>query len=170
MIETIWFTGLSGSGKTTIGKELIKFIENSTRKPVLLLDGDNLRDGLNVDLGFSAKDRFENIRRASEVAKLFNEIGIIVIATFITPTNDLRDLIKDIIPNVKFIYLETSLEVCEARDPKGLYAKARAGIIPEFTGVSAPFDDMDDAWLRIDTADIELKETVGSITKYIEKL
>ena len=149
-MQTIWFNGLSGSGKTTLGEKLIEHYEKKNEK-VFLLDGDVLRDGLNNDLGFSIEDRQENLRRAAEVAKILNQNGVTVIATFITPTNNMRDSIAEIIPNIKFIHLCTSLKVCEERDVKGLYAKARAGEIKNFTGIDSPFESMPHAWLNIDT-------------------
>lgn len=160
--ETYWFNGLSGSGKTTIGTELVKDLEKKNKK-VFLLDGDVLRDGLNKNLGFSVWDRHENLRRAVEVAKLLNQNGVTVIATFITPTNEMRDSIKEIMPDVKFIHLSTDLETCEKRDVKGLYAKARSGEIKNFTGISSPFEDMPNAWLNIDTNELTIEETVSKI-------
>ena len=162
-MQTIWFNGLSGSGKTTLGNELVSFYEKQNKK-VFLLDGDVLRDGLNSNLGFSIADRQENLRRAAEVAKILNQNGIIVIATFITPTNDMRDMIAEIIPNVKFIHLCTSLETCEKRDVKGLYAKARAGQIKEFTGIDSPFEPMPNAWLNVDTGVETIEETITKLT------
>ena len=149
-MQTIWFNGLSGSGKTTLGKKLVEHYEKQN-KSVFLLDGDVLRDGLNNNLGFSLEDRQENLRRAAEVAKILNQNGVIVIATFITPTNEMREMITKIIPNIKFIHLCTELRVCEERDVKGLYAKARAGLIKNFTGIDSPFEPMPHAWLNIDT-------------------
>jgi len=160
---TIWFNGLSGSGKTTLGKKLVEYYENQNRK-VFLLDGDILRHGLNDNLGFSLEDRKENIRRAAEVAKILNQNGIIVIATFITPTNEIREMIRKIIPHIKFVHLCTSLETCEKRDVKGLYAKARAGLIKNFTGIDSPFEDMPHAWLNIDTSVETVDEAVLRIT------
>ena len=161
-METIWFNGLSGSGKTTLGEKLIEYYEKKNKK-VFLLDGDVLRDGLNNNLGFSIDDRQENLRRAAEVAKILNQNGVMVIATFITPTNDMRNSIIDIIPNVKFVHLSTSLETCEQRDVKGLYQKARAGEIKSFTGIDSPFEDMPDAWLNIDTGETSIDEAVQMI-------
>jgi len=163
IMQTIWFNGLSGSGKTTLGEKLIEYY-NKKNKKVFLLDGDVLRDGLNNNLGFSLEDRKENLRRAAEVAKILNQNGIIVIATFITPTNDMRVSIADIIPDVKFVHLCTSLETCEKRDVKGLYAKARAGLIKNFTGIDSPFEDMPHAWLNIDTSVETVDEAVLRIT------
>jgi adenylyl-sulfate kinase len=167
MKHTIWFNGLSGSGKTTIGKKLVEHFEHQNKR-VFLLDGDVLRDGLNKNLGFSVEDRIENLRRAAEVAKILNQNGVIVIATFITPTNEMRDNIKKIIPGVKFVHLVTPLEVCEERDVKGLYAKARAGEIKEFTGIDSPFEDMPHAWLNIDTSTESPEESAKKILHKLE--
>jgi len=158
-MQTIWFNGLSGSGKTTLGEKLIEYYKKSNTK-VFLLDGDVLRDGLNNNLGFSIEDRHENLRRAAEVAKILNQNDVMVIATFITPTNEMRDMIAQIIPNVKFIHLCTSLEICEKRDVKGLYAKARAGEIKNFTGIDSPFEPMPNAWLNVDTGVETIEEAV----------
>jgi len=167
-MKTIWFNGLSCSGKTTIGKKLVEYFEEKNKK-VFLLDGDVLRDGLNKNLGFSVKDRLENLRRAAEVANILNQNGVIVIATFITPTNEMRDNITKIIPNVKFVHLSTSLETCEKRDTKGLYAKARAGQLKNFTGIDSSFEDMPNAWLRINTFTETVEEAVEIILKKLEK-
>ena len=165
-MQTIWFNGLSGSGKTTLGEKLVGYYEELNKK-VFLLDGDVLRNGLNNNLGFSLADRQENLRRAAEVAKILNQNGIVVIATFITPTNEMRDNITRIIPNIKFIHLSTSLETCENRDVKGLYLKARAGLIKDFTGIDSPFEPMPDAWLNIDTGAETLDESVEKIIKCV---
>lgn len=167
MKQTIWFNGLSGSGKTTIGKKLVEHFERQNKR-VFLLDGDVLRDGLNKGLGFSVEDRIENLRRAAEVAKILNQNGVIVVATFITPTNEMRDKIAEIIPNVKFVHLETSFEECEKRDVKGLYAKARAGEIKDFTGLDSPFEPMPHAWLRIDTETETVEESAKRILHELE--
>jgi len=162
-METIWFNGLSGSGKTTLGKKLVEHYEKQNKR-VFLLDGDVLRDGLNNDLGFSLEDRQENLRRAAEVAKILNQNGIIVIATFITPTNEIREMIAEIISNIKFIHLCTSLETCEKRDTKGLYVKARMGLIKDFTGIDSPFEPMPNAWINVDTGVETLEESVTKLT------
>ena len=166
MKDTIWFNGLSGSGKTTIGKKLVEHFEQQNKK-VFLLDGDVLRDGLNKGLGFSVEDRIENLRRAAEVAKILNQNDVIVVATFITPTNEMREKIAEIIPSAKFVHLTTPLQECEKRDVKGLYAKARAGEIKDFTGIDSPFEDMPNAWLSLDTSNQTVGESVKCI---IEKL
>lgn len=167
-METIWFNGLSGSGKTTIGKKLIEYYGEEHKK-VFLLDGDILRNGLNNNLGFSIEDRQENLRRAAEVAKILNQNGIMVIATFITPTNVMRDSITKIIPNLKFVHLNTTLETCEKRDVKGLYVKARAGKIQNFTGIGSIFEDMPNPWLKLDTNTMTVDETVTIITNKLNK-
>ena len=137
----VWFTGLSGSGKSTIAIAL----ERELQKRGLLcriLDGDNIRSGINNNLGFSPEDRVENIRRIAEVGKLFVDTGIITIAAFISPNNELREMASRIIGKDDFVevYVSTPIEECERRDVKGLYAKARRGEIKEFTGISAPFE------------------------------
>lgn len=167
MKHTIWFNGLSGSGKTTIGKKLVEHFEHQNKR-VFLLDGDVLRDGLNKGLGFSVEDRIENLRRAAEVAKILNQNGVIVIATFITPTNEMRNKIAEIIPNVKFVHLTTPLKECEKRDVKGLYAKARAGEIKDFTGIDSPFEDMPNAWVKIDTTSESIEESAKKILHKLE--
>jgi len=162
-MQTIWFNGLSGSGKTTLGEKLVEHYTKQNKK-VFLLDGDVLRDGLNNNLGFSIEDRQENLRRAAEVAKILNQNGVMVIATFITPTNEIRDMITKIIPNIKFVHLCTSLETCEKRDTKGLYAKARAGQLKDFTGIDSPFESMPNAWLNVDTGVETLEESLTKLT------
>ena len=162
MIETIWFNGLSGSGKTTLGKKLVEYFEHKGIK-VFLLDGDILRDGLNKNLGFSIADRTENLRRAAEVAKILNQNDVMVIATFITPTNEMREMIRKIIPNIKFIHLSASLDVCEKRDTKGLYVKARRGEIKDFTGINSPFEDMPNPWMKMDTGKYTIEACIRKI-------
>ncbi|MBK8015767.1 MAG: adenylyl-sulfate kinase [Betaproteobacteria bacterium] len=138
---TVWLTGLSGSGKTTLAFELERRLVQAGRA-CYVLDGDNVRHGLTADLGFSPADRSENIRRVAEVANLMNDAGLIVITAFISPSVTDRARARAVIGNDRFleVFLAADLAVCEARDPKGLYARARAGQIPEFTGVSAPYD------------------------------
>jgi len=167
-METIWFNGLSGSGKTTIGKKIIEYYEHKNKK-IFLLDGDVLRDGLNNNLGFSVEDRLENLRRAAEVAKILNQNGIMVIASFITPTNEMRDIIQTIIPKVKFVHLNTPINVCEERDVKGLYAKATAGELKNFTGIDSPFEPMPHAWLNVNTDLESVEESVRNIINKFEE-
>ena len=139
--KVIWLTGLSGSGKTSIAAWLEKKL-NDEGYLTQVLDGDNVRSGINNNLAFTKEDRLENIRRISEVSKLFLNCGIITINSFVSPTEDIRDLAKEIIGEENFleVYINTSLEECEKRDVKGLYKKARKGEIPNFTGISAPFE------------------------------
>jgi len=138
----IWLTGLSGSGKSTIANELAIKLQQEG-KLAYILDGDNVRMGLNKDLGFSNDDRKENIRRIAEVAKLLSDAGVIVITAFISPFREEREKAKEIIGRDNFIevFVRTSLETCEKRDPKGLYKKARAGEIPMFTGIDSPYEE-----------------------------
>lgn len=164
----LWFTGLSGSGKSTVAIAL----ERELQKRGLLcriLDGDNIRSGINKGLGFTAEDRRENIRRIAEVAKLFVDTGIITIAAFISPSNDLRRMASDIIgaEDFKEVYISTPLEVCEARDVKGLYAKARRGEIKNFTGISAPFEAPEHPALSIDTSKVSLEDSVMQILAFL---
>lgn len=164
----LWFTGLSGSGKSTVAIAL----ERELQKRGLLcriLDGDNIRSGINKGLGFTAEDRRENIRRIAEVAKLFVDTGIITIAAFISPSNDLRRMASDIIgaEDFKEVYISTPLEVCEARDVKGLYAKARRGEIKNFTGISAPFEVPEHPALSIDTSKVSLEDSVKQILTFL---
>lgn len=164
----VWFTGLSGSGKSTIAIAL----ERELQKRGLLcriLDGDNIRSGINNNLGFSEEDRIENIRRIAEVGKLFVDTGIITIAAFISPNNALREMAANIIGKNDFmeIYISTPIEECERRDVKGLYAKARRGEIKNFTGISAPFEAPVHPALSIDTSKLSVEESVAELLKLI---
>ncbi len=164
----IWFTGLSGSGKSTIAIAL----ERELHKRGLLcriLDGDNIRSGINNNLGFSETDRIENIRRIAEIAKLFTDTGIITIAAFISPNEDIREMAADIIGRDQFyeVYVSTPLAECEKRDVKGLYAKARKGEIKDFTGVSAPFEAPINPSLVLDTSVLSLQESVNKLLELI---
>jgi len=164
----IWLTGLSGSGKSTIAIAL----ERELHRLGLLcriLDGDNIRSGINNNLGFSEADRVENIRRIAEIGKLFIDTGIITIAAFISPMNSLREMAASIIGKNNFleIYVNTSLAECERRDVKGLYAKARRGEIKEFTGISAPFEEPLHPDLVLDTSILSVKESVDELLKLI---
>ena len=157
----VWFTGLSGSGKSTIAIAL----ERELHQRGLLcriLDGDNIRSGINNNLGFSAEDRVENIRRIAEVSKLFVDTGIITIAAFFSPNNELRKMAASIIGEENFleIYVSTPIEECEKRDVKGLYAKARRGEIKNFTGISAPFEAPESPDLSLDTSKLSVEESV----------
>jgi adenylyl-sulfate kinase len=166
--KVIWLMGLSGSGKSTIAKELKSILE-AKGIVTALLDGDNLRFGLNNNLGFSDEDRIENIRRATEVAKLFVNAGVCTICCFITPNKQAQETVAQIIPEGKLfaIYLSTSIEECEKRDVKGLYAKARAGEIKGFTGIDSAFDIPDFINLSIDNTNQTVLESVDFILKNI---
>jgi adenylylsulfate kinase len=159
--KVIWFTGLSGSGKTTLASALER---NLFEKGYLtqVLDGDNIRTGINNNLGFSPEDRKENIRRIAEIAKLLINSGVICLCAFVSPSEETRKIVRDIIGEEDFleIFVSTPIEVCESRDTKGLYQKARAGIIKEFTGVSAPFEIPQNAILSVDTSDKSVEECV----------
>lgn len=165
---TLWMTGLSGAGKSTISKhvERILFDEGIL---VYRLDGDNLRTGLNKDLGFSLEDRGENIRRSAEVAHLFNDAGVIVICSLISPLTRDREMARSIIGADRFleVYVKTELAECERRDPHGLYAKARAGEIGEFTGISSPYEVPQNPWMQMDTQDENSEELAGLIVSKV---
>lgn len=158
----IWFTGLSGSGKSTLAIALERELY---RQGILcrILDGDNIRSGINNNLGFSEADRKENIRRIAEVSKLFVDCGIVTIAAFISPTNAIRSMAAEIIGTKDFleIYVSTPIEECEKRDVKGLYAKARRGEIQDFTGISSPFEAPEKPFISIDTSTQSLEESVS---------
>ena len=164
----LWFTGLSGSGKSTLAIALEREL---AQRGILsyLLDGDNIRTGINNNLGFSEDDRKENIRRIAEVAKLFMDCGIVTIAAFISPTNDIRENAKKIIgeENFKEVFVSTPIEECERRDIKGLYQKARKGEIKNFTGISSPFEAPENPFIDIDTTDKDINECIDII---IEKI
>ena len=166
--KVIWFTGLSGSGKTTLASNLEKELF-FRRFFCQVLDGDNIRVGINNNLGFSEIDRLENIRRISEVSKLLINTGMITICSFISPTDEIRELARKIIGPEDFIeiFLNPPLEVCEDRDPKGLYKKARAGIIKDFTGISSPFEAPKNPDLEIDTSSTSIKDSVDQIFNVI---
>lgn len=161
---TLWFTGLSGSGKSTVAIALEKKL-SSEGVLCRIIDGDNVRCGLNAGLGFSPQDRKENIRRIAEVCKLFTQTGIVTLATFISPTREIRGMARDIIGEEDFmeVFIATPLEECEKRDVKGLYARARKGEIKEFTGISSPFEEPEDPDVRIDTSCLSLEESVRRI-------
>lgn len=164
----VWFTGLSGSGKSTIAIAL----ERELHKRGLLcriLDGDNIRSGINNNLGFSAADRVENIRRIAEVGRLFVDTGIITLAAFISPNSDIRKMAASIIGEDDFmeVYVSTPIEECERRDVKGLYAKARRGEIANFTGISAPFEAPEQPALSLDTSVLTLEESVHQLLEKI---
>ncbi len=164
----IWFTGLSGSGKSTIAmgveRELYK-------RGVLcmILDGDNIRAGINSNLGFSVEDRTENIRRIAEVGKLFVQTGVVTLACFVSPTGTIRAMARDIIGEADFleVYVSTPMEECERRDVKGLYARARRGEVKEFTGISSPFEAPEHPALSLDTSVLPLQESVRLIVDMV---
>lgn len=166
----LWFTGLSGSGKSTVAVALERELHRRGRL-CRLLDGDNIRTGINAGLGFSADDRRENIRRIAEVGKLFVDTGIITLAAFVSPTEELRTLARDIIGAADFkeIFVATPLEECERRDVKGLYARARRGEVKNFTGISAPFEAPQNPALVLDTTDTPVEESVGKVLALLEE-
>ena len=159
--KVIWFTGLSGSGKTTLASLLEKKLFELNYF-CQILDGDNVRSGINKNLKFTEGDRLENIRRIAEVSKLFMNCGIILICAFISPTNEMRHLARKIVGDDDFleIFVNTPLQVCEQRDPKGLYKKARTGEIKNFTGISSPFEEPDNAFLEVKNTDPDLEKTI----------
>ena len=165
----LWFTGLSGSGKSTLANAVnAALFERGLATYVL--DGDNVRHGLCKDLGFSDADREENIRRIGEVAKLFLDAGVIVLTAFVSPFRADRDKARDLVEAGAFfeIFCAADLDVCESRDPKGLYAKARSGAIKEFTGISSPYEAPDTPELKIDTGAQELAESVEVVLKALQ--
>ncbi|MFP5470944.1 MAG: adenylyl-sulfate kinase [Bacteroidia bacterium] len=167
--KVIWLTGLSGSGKSTIAIGLEKTLHEHGFI-CYILDGDNIRSGINSNLGFSEEDRTENIRRIAEVAKLFLNAGVITLCAFVSPTNEIRALAKRIIGKENFmeVYVNTPLEVCEQRDVKGLYAKARKGEVKDFTGISAPFDVPDGTAISISTTNKTPEESVKELFEIIK--
>ncbi|HLU67424.1 MAG TPA: adenylyl-sulfate kinase [Kofleriaceae bacterium] len=166
----IWLTGLSGSGKSTIAYALERRLTGA-RRLTYVLDGDNVRHGLCSDLGFSPEDRTENIRRIGEVAALFADAGLIIITSFISPYRSDRELARSRAAAGSFIevFLDVPVEVCERRDPKGLYKKARAGEIPQFTGVSAPYEPPESPELALDTDALSVEACCDTIAAYLEE-
>lgn len=164
----LWFTGLSGSGKSTVAIALEREL-HSRGLLCRILDGDNIRSGINNNLGFSAEDRVENIRRIAEVGRLFVDTGIITIAAFISPSNQLREMAAEIIGKDDFVevFVSTPLEECEKRDVKGLYAKARRGEIKNFTGISAPFEAPEHPDITLDTSKLPVEESVKILLDYV---
>lgn len=166
----LWFTGLSGSGKSTVAIALERELQ---RRGLLcrILDGDNIRSGINSNLGFSAEDRRENIRRIAEVGRLFVDTGIITIAAFISPTEEVRQMAQQIIgpDDFKEIYISTPLEECERRDVKGLYARAHRGEVKNFTGISAPFEAPKHPALSLDTSRLSLEESVNRLISFLNE-
>ena len=168
---TIWFTGLSGAGKSTIAIALERMLAEQGFL-CRILDGDNIRHGINADLGFSDTARRENIRRIAEICKLFTDTGVITLAAFVSPTRELREMARTIIGEKDFyeVYVATPLNECERRDVKGLYAKARRGEIAEFTGISAPFEEPLSPSLRIDTTGQTAEECAGDLFNHIKNI
>ena len=166
---TLWLTGLSGSGKSTVAVAAEHALVERGRLSYVL-DGDNVRHGLNKNLGFSPDDRTENIRRIAEVAKLFTDAGVIVLTSFISPYRADRDAARAIFGEGDFVevFVSTSLETCEERDPKGLYKKARAGQIPDFTGISAPYEAPERPELVLDTGKLAVPESVAALLRYLD--
>lgn len=163
---TVWLTGLSGSGKSTVAFALESWLV-SRGIHAFVLDGDNVRHGLNADLGFSPTDREENIRRVGHVCRLLHDAGLVVIAAFISPYRRDRDRVRDLHPSGDFIevHLDTPLDVCEQRDSKGLYRRARAGEIPDFSGISAPYEPPERPELRLDTSTMDVDACVTQIVR-----
>lgn len=164
----LWFTGLSGSGKSTIANAVEQQLFDSGFK-TYTLDGDNIRQGINKGLGFTAEDRAENLRRIAEVAKLFVDSGQICMAAFVSPTRSDRQIVKDIIGENDFIevFVDTPLEICEQRDVKGLYAKARKGEIQNFTGISAPYEAPENPEIQVKTEHKPIEESAKEVFDYI---
>ena len=166
----VWFTGLSGSGKSTLANAVAHQLHERNHH-TYVLDGDNVRHGLNKNLGFSPEDREENIRRVGEVAKLFVDAGTIVMTAFISPYREDRDQARDLIEENRFVevFVECPLNICEERDPKGLYKKARSGEIKEFTGISAPYEEPDIPEVVVNTAELSVIESAQLVTVFLEK-
>ncbi len=169
--KVLWFTGLSGSGKTTIARQLEKKLFEH-RFFAQVLDGDNIRSGLNQNLGFSLEDRMENVRRIAEVSKLYLNSGVIVIASFISPTAEIREMAKNIIGAADFIeiFVNTPLEICESRDVKGLYQKARRGEIKEFSGINSPYEAPVNPHIEIKTTETTIDDAVDLIFESLQPL
>ncbi len=167
---TIWLTGLSGSGKSTIAVELEHALTEN-KHHAYILDGDNIRHGLNKNLSFSPEDHTENIRRIGEVAMLFTDANIITIVAFVSPYREDRDNARSLLGHGKFveIYVKCSLEVCETRDTKGLYKKARASEVNDFTGISAPYEEPLNPELTIDSSTLSVEESTRAILNYLEE-
>jgi adenylylsulfate kinase len=166
---TLWLTGLSGSGKSTIAVAAEAALRDQGRL-TYILDGDNVRQGLNSNLGFSPEDRTENIRRIGEVSKLFTDTGVIVLTAFISPYREDRDQVREIMADGDFleVHVSADVETCESRDVKGLYKKARAGEIPNFTGISAPYEAPEKAELVVDSGAQSVEESVAQILGFLQ--
>ena len=166
----VWFTGLSGSGKSTVSRAVEERLTAAGRL-VYVLDGDNVRHGLCADLGFSDEHRTENIRRIGHVAALFADAGVLVLTAFISPFKKDRAQVRDVVGDTDFleVFVDAPLDVCESRDPKGLYKKARSGDIPEFTGISSPYEAPDDPALRLPTGELSLDECAAAVQTMLEQ-
>lgn len=165
----LWFTGLSGSGKSTLAREVETELFNQN-KSTYVLDGDNIRFGINKDLGFSKEDRVENIRRIGEVSKLFVDSGTIVLSAFISPYQKDRQIVKSLVEVDEFIevYVKCPLEICESRDVKGLYKKARDGIIKGFTGIDDPYEEPINPQIIVETNNLNIEESTTKIVEYLK--
>jgi adenylylsulfate kinase len=165
----LWFTGLSGSGKSTIANE-VAYKLHTMGHLAYVLDGDNIRHGLNKDLGFSPEDRDENIRRISEVAHLFADAGFIAITAFISPYRNLRDFCRTLLDTGRFfeVYCQASIDTCEKRDPKGLYKKAREGLIKDFTGINAPYEEPEHPEILLDTNVSGIEECAETVLQVLK--
>ena len=166
----VWFTGLPAAGKSTLALELKKILNGDGRK-VFILDGDVIRKGLNADLGFSEADREENIRRAGHVARILYDAGNIILCAFISPSSKMRSYVRSLFPETAFteVYVACNLEECRKRDPKGLYKKAEAGEIEDFTGISAPYEKPENAELTIPTDKLPVSGSVEIIEEYLRE-
>lgn len=166
----LWFTGLSGSGKSTLANAMEMYLYGKSAR-TFVLDGDNIRHGLCKDLGFSERDRSENIRRIGEVSRLMVDAGIITMTAFISPFIRDRQIVRNLVQPGDFIevFCRASLEACEKRDPKGLYKKARSGVIPEFTGISSPYEEPEDPELTIDTESASVEECIDRIAVMLDE-
>jgi len=165
----LWFTGLSACGKSTVANTVDHLLHSRGIRSSVL-DGDNIRHGLNKNLGFSAEDRAENIRRIGEVAKLFSDLGVVTLTAFISPYKADRDQVRSLLEGGEFIeiYVKASLETCEERDPKGLYKKARAGDLPNFTGIDAPYEAPENPEIVLDADNKGIDELAGEVVSYLE--
>lgn len=166
--KVIWFTGLSGSGKSTLAGKLEEELHRKAWH-TYLLDGDNVRMGLNKGLGFSLEDRKENIRRIGEVSKLFVDAGVIVLCAFVSPLREDREFVRSLFPEGEFVevYVDCPIEICEQRDVKGLYAKARKGEIKDFTGISSPFEPSENPEIRIESGIEPIESSIEKLIQYI---
>ena len=165
----LWFTGLPSSGKSTLANEVAHLLHQRGQL-TYVLDGDNIRHGLNKDLGFSPEDREENIRRIGEVAKLFADAGVIALTAFVSPYRKDRNRARSLLEDGRFIevYVNCPVQVCESRDPKGLYKKAKAGEIPQFTGISAPYEPPENPEIEVRTDEMSVSEAAQVVIRYLE--